>query len=544
MDDRPNSGPVRFLAGWGPRVWLAFLLAVLEVVALGLLFDGENLIRRGGSGALLAGADDLFMVLVGIIAGTIIVEFLQPDGLQHLRSELTAHRPRWPFWMLHGLALLVLLAVSRVVFDPRGAQAGPVTSVWLLLWIGAALVAMGSLVRCVLPFAAVVRLLFRARKTLVVGVAAGFSAWALGLMGDQAFVPLARVTLGSVVSLLDHVEPEVIYDPGRSLIGTPQFAVTMAPMCSGFNGIGLFWVFFALLLRGAWEELRVRRAVWLFPIGAVLVWLGNVVRIALLILLGTHGSARIATGAFHSKAGWLFFCLLALGMVILVRRMPFFLQRPSERKGSWNPTAVYLMPLLVQLACAMASGMFVAEVDRAYALRVVGVAVTLYWLRRWFPRPRFDLHWLAIGWGLLGYVIWILLETNVDVTRVELARAELFSLGRAEYLAWVAARVIGSVVLVAIAEELAFRGFLVPRLIRSDFLAVPPRQLTWLSLLGSSLAFGLVHERWLAATACGVLYALARRHRGRLLDAITAHGVTNALIAADVLWRGHYSLWL
>jgi uncharacterized membrane protein (UPF0136 family) len=49
--------------------------------------------------------------------------------------------------------------------------------------------------------------------------------------------------------------------------------------------------------------------------------------------------------------------------------------------------------------------------------------------------------------------------------------------------------------------------------------------------------------RWLAGTVAGMFYAWALYRRGRVGDAIIAHATTNALIAADVLILGNWSLW-
>jgi CAAX prenyl protease-like protein len=108
---------------------------------------------------------------------------------------------------------------------------------------------------------------------------------------------------------------------------------------------------------------------------------------------------------------------------------------------------------------------------------------------------------------------------------------------------WLAARVVGAVVTVPIAEELAFRGYLGRRLIDGDFERVAFRTFTWLAFLGSSVLFGLMHGRWLAGTIAGMAYALVLYRRGELGDAISAHAVTNALIAAYVLATGAYTLW-
>ena len=94
-----------------------------------------------------------------------------------------------------------------------------------------------------------------------------------------------------------------------------------------------------------------------------------------------------------------------------------------------------------------------------------------------------------------------------------------------------------------IVEELAFRGFLLRRIIARSFDEVSYEQWTWPAVLGSSLLFAAFHQQWLGGFVAGVLYAYAQKRRGLLSDAIVAHAVTNALIAAQVLIAGHWSLW-
>jgi CAAX prenyl protease-like protein len=108
---------------------------------------------------------------------------------------------------------------------------------------------------------------------------------------------------------------------------------------------------------------------------------------------------------------------------------------------------------------------------------------------------------------------------------------------------WIASKLIGSIVTVPLAEELAFRGYLLRRLIAADFQAVSPQHFTWMSFLFSSVAFGLLHGRWLAGTLAGMAFALTVYRRGRLGEAVLAHAVTNALIAATVLGTGAWYLW-
>jgi CAAX prenyl protease-like protein len=89
-----------------------------------------------------------------------------------------------------------------------------------------------------------------------------------------------------------------------------------------------------------------------------------------------------------------------------------------------------------------------------------------------------------------------------------------------------------------IVEELAFRGFLARRLTSVDFDRLPPRDIGTIAILVSSLLFGLLHERWLAAALAGVVFALVYRRSGRLADAILAHATTNGLLAAAAFMTG------
>ena len=94
-----------------------------------------------------------------------------------------------------------------------------------------------------------------------------------------------------------------------------------------------------------------------------------------------------------------------------------------------------------------------------------------------------------------------------------------------------------------IAEELAFRGYLMRKLIADDFESVRLDQFTWVSFLVSSALFGVLHGQWLAGTFAGMVCAAALYRKGLLADAVVAHSVTNALLSAYVLTSHDWSLW-
>jgi CAAX prenyl protease-like protein len=179
-----------------------------------------------------------------------------------------------------------------------------------------------------------------------------------------------------------------------------------------------------------------------------------------------------------------------------------------------------------------------------YALRVVGAAAALLYF---LPRYRvldWNFNWRSVAIGVAVFLIWIAMASaSTEPAAHSLAEA-IQALPAGAAVAWIALRVIGGVVTVPVAEELAFRGFLLRRLTSTDFESVPYHAWRWLPMAGSSIVFGAMHGgQWLAGIVAGVLYAGAFVYRGRIGDAVIAHAVTNALVAASVLFGGRWDLW-
>ncbi|HEX5271083.1 MAG TPA: CAAX prenyl protease-related protein, partial [Gemmataceae bacterium] len=246
---------------------------------------------------------------------------------------------------------------------------------------------------------------------------------------------------------------------------------------------------------------------------------------------------------FHSQAGSLAFNAVGLGTVALAQR--FFRSRGADpAEGATSDPLPWLLPLLVLTGTMMLTAAVSAGFDWLYPLRVGAVAVVLWFLRRHYRELSGSLSWVAVAAGALVFALWLALEPPPRPGAEADFAATLAGVPRGWAVAWLVVRVIGSVVTVPLAEELAFRGYLLRRLIAADFEAVPLGRLTWLSFLGSSLAFGLLHGRWVAGALSGMVFALLLRHRGRLADPVVAHVVANALIAAWVLGMGRWSLWM
>jgi exosortase E/protease (VPEID-CTERM system) len=268
-----------------------------------------------------------------------------------------------------------------------------------------------------------------------------------------------------------------------------------------------------------------------------------------LVLLGAHVSPRLAVDAFHSQAGWITFAVITLAMCAIALRVPWFMKprsldtvTPAADSRPTSDTAAYLMPLLAMIAASMAAAAFSLGFDWLYSVKAAAGAATLWYYRAAYRGLARSFSWAAVVNGIVVFALWMALETLSSQSGSSLA-AGLESLPRPWAIAWLTVRVLGSVLVIPVVEELAFRGYLLRRFINRDFEAVKYRNTSWWAVAISSVLFGLLHGRWLAGSLAGLAYALAARRRDQLSDAIVAHAVTNALIAGYVLATGSWFLW-
>jgi len=374
------------------------------------------------------------------------------------------------------------------------------------------------------------------------------ASWGFGFLSNRSWKPLRTPTLLTVKWILEFLGQDVVYNPAEYLIGTETFSVSIYPACAGYEGIGLILVFvgtYLWLFRG---RLRFPQAIVLLPCASLLIWFLNAVRIASLVLVGAYISPEIALGGFHSETGWLNFIAVALALVAVTHRMPFFTTQSNleanidakvegDTKGG-NPTTAYLGPLMALLAVTMVTGIFSSDFDWLYPARVLATAAAIWLLwRKSITRVNLAGTW---DWGPVCMGLeWAM---GVSSTGSSIAK-KLQDMPAGLAASWLIFRVLGSVVTVPIAEELAFRGYLLRRLISADFEKLSSLRFTWLSFLSSSILFGALHGRWLAGSVAGMFYAWALYRRGKVGDAIIAHAITNVLIAATVFIFGKWNLW-
>jgi exosortase E/protease (VPEID-CTERM system) len=529
-----------------PRPHWAWPLALLllEYLWFSMRFDALPLLQSAGLSHLFGHLGILAPLLFVIATATWVVS---SRGLRStLRAALEPPSPRAQAGALAvnlaGFLGLSWLTGQLLVM----VQAGVAIAVgWSLAWLALGAITALAILPALTPLSLLPRLLRIGFGALLLGAAAGALAWTAGLLSERLWDSLRGWTLTSVYALLSLFTNDLGYAPEDSALGMNDFVVVVAPECSGIEGIGLILVVISAYLYSARAQLRFPRALVLLPLAVLAVYFGNTLRIAALIGVGAHISPEIALSGFHSKAGWLLFCAIALGLIAWAQRSAWFLREPLDTAGTWSPAATYLAPLLALIATSLVTALFSAGFDRCYGLRIVSVLLALFAVRKHLPVPAWPPSWQGPLLGCIVFGLWIWLAPKPDPESVGYFRADLHALSFGGRTLWLATRTLGHVLIVPIAEELAFRGFLLRRLIAADFSEVDLRRQTPLAVFGSSLAFGLLHPgAQLPGVLAGIAFALAQRSRGRIADAVVAHITSNLLIAIAVLVFGMDWLWV
>ncbi len=526
------------------------MLLLAEILFLTLRFDTTVFADRTDLPSRIVAA---MPAVLQIAIGTTTASFMLIVWQLRYRfgqavQELNLQSGAWPWLPAHLSFFAVLMwASTHVLGTIRGSNSSEV-----LGWLGAATFTALSWIAAALPPRFWPRLIRKGRGVLLAGAAIGLGGWALGRLVRSSWEASAAPTFWLADCILGLIYSEVVSDPDRFIVGTPSFRVRIASACSGYEGVCLVSLYLCIYLVVFRRILRFPRAVWLVPIGALSAWILNVFRIALLVIIGDSGSPELALGGFHSQAGWLAFNAVALGLTFVAHRSRLFAAVPAHGVTGTDPTTALLLPLLTIVALQMLTEAFFNGSAALYPLRAIaGAAVLVYFHRSTrcsCCRSGSEVEgrgiWCAVLIGVGVFVLWVALDRLAPASD-DLSDPLGALAGIADWAVavWLVLRVIGSVVVVPLAEELAFRGYLLRRLIAADFSAVSPRQFTWASFLISSVLFGLLHGHWVAGTLAGMAYATVLYRRGRLSDCVLAHAVTNGLLAVTALTTNNWSFW-
>ena len=534
------------IRGLSARVACLVGLFVLELIVLSIWIDTRTLDGKTGlTGAVGDFGPRILQAIVVLAAVLLVFGYSKAKPLLAPISERLTDTPaNWLFLGAHLAAMGAVVFLSTLLFGgtPRADTAVA------LAWLAAGVCGIATGVFFFIPPKLFFELARGGGSAWIYAVAAALATPVFAVPSQRLWKAATGITFNLVHFLLSPLIPGLIAIPATRTIGSHKFSVEIATGCSGLEGMGLMLVFSVLWLWFFRGDYKFPRALLLIPIGVSVMFLMNAVRIAVLIVIGNAGAASVALGGFHSQAGWITFNCVALALASATHRVPWLSSRQApvveHDRLSEVPPAAFLAPFMAILAAAMLSRAASGTFEWLYPLRFLAAVATLWYFRRSYASVNWKFGWVAALIGGVVFVFWIGLDRFSGAASASAIPAGLAAMSPAARITWLIFRILAAVVTVPIAEELAFRGFLLRRMISADFEAVSLQRWTLLAVLVSSIAFGLMHgDRWIAGSIAGLLYAAAQKWRGRIGDAVAAHGITNALVAAWVVAGNHWSFW-
>ncbi len=560
------------------RIILLSILFIAELLVLSIALDSSSLAGSHGLAALIGGWGPwIVRGIVGVSA--LYATFLwlaHRAELIQISRQLEDVPLGWGWFVCHVVAMAAFVALSaRLYGSPLQAPSGASASNGLsAVWFLTGSVAIGFGACAMVPWKAWRKLLAAGGLLWIYAFAAIALACLAGNFTRKLWQPASALTFTLVRWILKPILPGLFSNADRLQLGTARFHVIIAPECSGLEGAGLILAFGLVWLLLFRRECRFPQSLALIPAGVALLFFLNAVRIAALIWIGDAGAWQIALGGFHSQAGWILFNAVAVGFCLTIRKVPWFTTsiaraglsadgyasagfpvsatahiyndaNPAASRTTDNPTAAYLLPFLAILAAGMVATAASTGFEWLYTLRIIAAAAALWIFRKTYLGLEWRVSWVGIVSGLVVFLVWIGCDRLFGKSMVEQGTpAALAAASPLVRMAWISLRALAAIVTVPLAEELAFRGYLLRRFVSADFESVDPRSVTWLAVLGSSVVFGCLHGGlWIAGIIAGLVFAIVWKWRGSMGDAVVAHASANALLAAYVLAYGQWHLW-
>lgn len=536
--------PLSFGGGLTLRAGLLVLLAAAEMPFLAFLLDPLTMNDTAPAWLRMRTVlrEGVPLTLFFLAAFAILMTPRRRAFAAEWAAAAKDHAWRTP--LMINIAIVAALAVATPMLNAYGAAQAEPPWLFFWLWLGAIAIAYALLFIAAAPLRFWRDFVGRERAVIALAAGAAMMIEAATVLSRQSWTALSEATFHVSAFFLSLYERDVTTRIDDRVIGVNDFTVNIAAACSGYEGIGLVVTFLAIYMWIFRSVLRFPNVYLILPFGVAAIWLLNSVRIAILVSLGAHVSPEIAITGFHSQAGWMMFLIVTIGIMLLVHRMAFFHDQAATPSATETSPAVreataLLAPFLAMTAAGIVAAAFSGGGYWLYALRVAALSLALFAFWRFYRALDWRIGWEPIVLGLGVGAVWIATNPASDSDAL---RDWLGTLGPGAAVAWIVMRTVGTILLVPIAEELAFRGYFHRKLIADRFETVAEGAFSWKAFLITSALFGALHERWLSGALAGAVFALALYRSGKITGAIAAHMSANALIAFWAIVFGQWTL--
>jgi exosortase E/protease (VPEID-CTERM system) len=522
------------------RLAVAIAFLAIETLFISGLIQDPSLDELTGAAKLVHEVQHwAFRFLIAYAGSFAILLYLRGAEQLAAVSATIEDAPINGWWLaVQGLLLIPFALLSTVLY--RGtAPFWMVAIAWHALGLAAALAIFAALA----PLGSWLKAVRRTGALPVFSLIPAAGALLAFKASQLLWAPAAALTFRLVGLLARPFTSSLLVDPATLTLITPQFSVRVSEICSGLEGVGLMLVFCTAWLWYFRREYIFPRALIILPLAVLVIFLLNAVRIAAILLIGAAGHRGVAAVGFHSQAGWIAFNAAAFGVAFAAKHSPW-LNRTARRTEpvAHDATGAYLLPLLAILAAGMIAHAVSAGFELLYPLRLLWAAIALFAYRRSYRNLDWRFGWRGVAAGVAVFAVWAAFARFLAAPAA--MPVDLAGLSAPARAVWIACRAAAAVITVPIAEELAYRGFLMRRMVKGDFAALSFKDVPWWAIAVSAAVFGITHGSfWLPGAIAGAVYALLAVRTGKIGESVAAHATTNSLVAMQVLLFGHWQLW-
>ncbi len=529
--------PPRF--GLATRLLVAVALLAIETLLISGLIQSPALDDLTGAAKLTHDLQHWVFRFVIAYAGSCAILLYLRGNIAAFPAIIATAPVRIP-WLLVHVALLAPFALLSSLLYRGGALPFAQLS---LGWHACGLAAAMALFAGMAPLRIWMNAVRQTGALPLYALVPASGAMLVFKLAQLLWAPAAALTFRLVGLVVRPLIPSLHADVATLTLITDHFAVQVSETCSGLEGVGLMIAFCTAWLWYFRREYIFPRALIIVPAAVTLIFLLNTLRIAALLVIGDAGYESIATVGFHSQAGWIAFNVAAFGVAYTAKHSSW-LNRAASRPapGAYDATPAYLMPLLAILAAGMLAHALSAGFDFLYPLRIVCAVAALWAYHRGYGGLDWGISWRGIGTGVAVFLVWTAVAHFVTTPApMPDGLAHLTGPARA---AWIGCRAAAAIITVPIAEELAYRGFLMRRIVGEAFESVPLQSVRWPAVASSAVVFGIMHgSLWFPGIVAGLAYGAVAVKTGRLGESVAAHATTNMLIALQVLCLDQWQLW-
>jgi len=187
----------------------------------------------------------------------------------------------------------------------------------------------------------------------------------------------------------------------------------------------------------------------------------------------------------------------------------------------------------------------------SYVAKTIAAAGLLFYFRNHYTKIRWSYWWLGLLIGIVGVVQWVGMEKlilhywpNYPRPTAELYNPYEHFASAAAMWSFIIIRWMGASLVVPMMEELFWRDYLWRTILApNDFKLAGIGEWDWKPFVFVSLLFATVHIQWMTAVVWGFIIAALLVYTRSLGPCIIAHGVTNLLLGAYVLYTKNWYYW-